>query len=495
MKADIQDLGLLLASRYKLIVVETWDERRVLEVLGSLALQRGRKFVTWSAAKGLESPAHPAPMDAASPESADPLVALREVKADRTPTLYAFCDLHTFLETQPKLVRHVKEVAMEEGDHTPTLVLISHALTLPPELKRYATHFKPGFPEDDELRRMLQDETNRWSDEHHGAMVRADGQALPQILRHLRGLSHREARSLLRRIIWNDGALNAQDVPTLLATKFKLLDLEGALAFEGDIADPGEMGGMANLKQWLAQRKKPFLDAKPDLTPKGLLLTGVQGTGKSLTARIVAGSWGVPLLRFDMGRLYNKYYGESERNLRDALQMAEHMAPCVLWMDELEKGLAVADLDEGVSQRLLGTLLTWMAERSAPVFLLATSNEVLRLPAELLRKGRFDEVFFVDLPGFEARKEIYGIHLSRRGLPPHEFDLELLATLSEGYSGAEIEQVIINALYSSEARQERAEQVHLVQAVHDTVPLSVLMAERVEALRAWARDRAVQADV
>jgi SpoVK/Ycf46/Vps4 family AAA+-type ATPase len=225
-----------------------------------------------------------------------------------------------------------------------------------------------------------------------------------------------------------------------------------------------------------------------------VLLLGVQGAGKSLTARAVAGTWGLPLLRLDMAALYNKFIGETERNLRESLRSAELMAPCVLWLDEIEKGIGVGDSDEGTSRRVLGSLLTWMADQRGGVFIVATANEVSLLPPELLRKGRFDEVFFVDLPGEDVRGEVFRIHLRRRGVNPAGMDIEGLARLADGFSGAEIEQVVVSALYRAHAEKQALEASHIVVEIRATVPLSVTMSERVSALREWAAGRTVPAD-
>jgi len=254
------------------------------------------------------------------------------------------------------------------------------------------------------------------------------------------------------------------------------------------------VGGLANFKRWLAERQGAFLDGQGDDLPRGVMLVGVQGGGKSLAAKAVAGLWGLPLLRLDFACLYNKYFGETERNLREALTLAEQMAPCVLWMDEIEKGLATGDMDGGVSQRVLGTLLTWMAERSAPVFMVATANAIDRLPAELLRKGRFDELFFVDLPDLATRADIFRIHLTRRELQPDDMGLMVLAGASDGFSGAEIEQVVVSAVYAGQAQQRHVDQAMLLDCIRATSPLSVVMAERLDALREWAKGRTVQAD-
>ncbi|MGB7288736.1 MAG: AAA family ATPase, partial [Candidatus Macondimonas sp.] len=284
--------------------------------------------------------------------------------------------------------------------------------------------------------------------------MRSDRRNLERIIRNLRGLTEQDARRLVRTAIWDDGALTEDDLPKLNKAKFELLNLSGAVHFEFETAPLADLGGLERLKAWLAERQDAFLGrgASAGLPPpRGVLLLGVQGSGKSLAARAIAGIWGVPLLRLDMGTLYNKYYGESERNLRAALALAENMAPCVLWIDEIEKGLATGGDDGGTSRRMLGTLLTWLAERTAPVFLAATANDIQQLPPELMRKGRMDEIFFVDLPETSAREAIFVIHLRKRQLDPGRFDHAALARLSEGFSGAEIEQAVVSACYGAAA--------------------------------------------
>jgi SpoVK/Ycf46/Vps4 family AAA+-type ATPase len=258
-----------------------------------------------------------------------------------------------------------------------------------------------------------------------------------------------------------------------------------------------DVAGLANLKRWLGERKDVFLADAPTPgldPPKGVLLLGVQGGGKSLAAKSIAGAWGVPLLRLDFATLYNKYYGETERNLRESLRTAAVMAPCVLWIDEIEKGLASEGDDGGPGKRILGTLLVWMAERKDKVFLAATANDIESLPPELLRKGRFDEIFFVDLPGAEVRAAIFAIHLRKRGQDPARFDLPALAQAATGFSGAEIEQAVVSALYAANASGAPPTTESIERVIAGTRPLSVVMAEKVARLRAWASERTVPAD-
>lgn len=493
MKNDIHDLGLVLDSKVKLIVIESWDEPRVLETLTSLAIKKNLGLHTWSVTEGIQRLGFGGDSLGDQPTQ-EPEAALKLVKHDPQANLYVFCDLHPFLADSPRLVRLLKEIAMAEGNQRPTLVLVSHALKLPAEVQRYAARFSLALPSEDELLAIVRDEAARWSERNRGARVRTDNRTLQQVVKNLRGLSHGEARLLARNLIVDDGAITQEDLPELNKTKFQLLDLEGVLSFESDTARFAEVGGLANLKRWLGERQGSFLDAKRVDAPRGMLLVGVQGAGKSLAAKAVAGLWGLPLLRLDFGSLYNKFFGETERNLREALRLAEQMAPCVLWMDEIEKGIASGDQDGGVSQRVLGTLLTWMAERTAPVFTVATANAIERLPPELVRKGRFDEVFFVDLPETPVREEIFRIHLKRRDLDPALFDLAQLATASAGYSGAEIEQAVVSAVYAAQARQQAVDQPLLLATLQGSVPLSMLMAEQLAALRAWAKGRTVSAD-
>ena len=491
MKNDIHDLALVLESRLRLVAIESWDERRVLETLTGLAIARGLGLQLWSVTEGLRRLAFGGEaLDEG--ESCAPEVALKRVKHDPQAGLYVFCDLHPFLG-EPQVVRLIKEIAMAEGPSAPTLVLVSHALKLPAEVQRHAARFSLSLPSEEELLNIVRDEASRWSERNRGARVRTDNRTLQQVVKNLRGLSHAEARGLAHSLICDDGAITQEDLPELNRKKFELLDMQGVLGFEYETARFADVGGLHNFKRWLGERQAAFIAGSQADMPRGVMLVGVQGGGKSMAAKAVAGLWGLPLLRLDFACLYNKFFGETERNLREALKLAEQMAPCVLWMDELEKGLATGEMDGGVSQRILGTLLTWMAERKAPVFMVATANAVDRLPAELLRKGRFDELFFVDLPDAAVRADIFRIHLQRRELDAGLFDLAELALACEGFSGAEIEQVVVSAVYASQAQSREPDQQVLLDCIRATSPLSVVMAEAQGKLRAWASGRTVRA--
>ena len=342
---------------------------------------------------------------------------------------------------------------------------------------------------------LIREEAGHWSRAHRGSKVKTDKQTLDTILRQLGGLTEVDARRIIRNVIHDDGAINGDDFARVTQGRYQLLESSGALSVEFDTADFDAVGGLRNLKRWISLRRTAFLepDGQPD-TPRGILLTGVQGGGKSLAARAVAGMWQLPLLRLDFGTLYNRFFGETERNLREALQAAEAMAPCVLWIDEIEKAIASGDYDSGTSRRILGNLLTWMAERKAPVFIVATANAIEQLPPELIRKGRLDEIFFVDLPDAPTRAEIFAIHLRSRGLKAADFDLIELANLTEGFSGAEIEQAVVAGHYLAREQQTLLDSGHLRMEIEQTRPLSQVMAERIERLRAWASGRTVAAD-
>ncbi len=325
--------------------------------------------------------------------------------------------------------------------------------------------------------------------------VKTDNTTLQQLVKNLQGVSYSEVRRLARGAIVDDGAITSDDIPSVNKAKFDLMDMDGVLSFEYDTTKFSDVGGLNNLKRWLSERKPAFNgEGEHSLqAPKGIMLLGVQGGGKSLAAKAVSGVWGVPLLRLDFGTLYNKFFGETERNLREALKLAELMSPCVLWIDEIEKGLGQDSNDQGISKRILGTLLTWMAENTHPVFIVATANNVSALPPELIRKGRIDEVFFVDLPDKTVRQEIFEIHLSKRALDSKQFNIHTLATLSEGFSGAEIEQAIVAARYAAQAQEIEVNETHILNEITSTQPLSVLMSEKLNELRTWANDRTVKA--
>jgi len=433
---------------------------------------------------------------------------LQRIKGGAESGFYVLCDFHHWLDEHPKNIRLLKDIAQKNTSGAITVILLSHSLALPPELSRHSARFKMSLPDDKQILSIIREEAKQWGVRNSDQKVKTDNETLQKLVGNLKGLPQGDIRHLVRGAIVDDGAITESDIPEVNQAKFKLMELDGILSYEYDTEQFAAVGGMDNLKNWLDIRRGAFngnsggSNNNGSVTnidsPKGILLLGVQGGGKSLAAKSVAGMWNVPLLRLDLGALYNKFHGETERNLRDSLAMAEKMAPCVLWMDEIEKGLSTDNSDSGTSQRVLGTLLTWLAEKQAPVFVVATSNDISKLPPELIRKGRLDELFFVDLPDEKTREIIFKIHLEKRELDISHFDLAELVQVADGFTGAEIEQAIVSAVYSGlsddsyseeSSAQKAVTQVSLVQELRSTAPLSVVMAERLSALRQWADER------
>lgn len=502
--SDRGDLELLLQSHIPLLTIDTHEEPRAVRLLAACAGRLGKRVQLWSITDGLRALPYPSPSANLSDElrlagdagagaagTHEPPAALRRIKAELSATIFILLDFHAHLD-DPVIVRLIKEIALNFSVREHHLVFVSHHIELPAELSRLSARFDLKLPSADELRTLINEEAELWKLKN-GERVRAEKPAVQQLVNNLLGLTLSDAAMLIRKAIRDDGAILSSDIPPVVKAKYTLLGNDGALSFEHDTATLVDVGGLERLKQWLQTRHKAFVNGADLDAPKGVLLVGVQGGGKSLAAKAVAGVWGVPLLRLDFGALYNKFFGETEKNMREALKTASAMAPCVLWVDEIEKGVATGDNDGGTSRRVLATLLTWMAENRSRVFIVATANDIQHLPPELVRKGRMDEIFFVDLPDADTRAQIYGIHLRKRGLDPASFDLPTLAQASEGFSGAEIEQSVVAARYAVYGEGELST-AHVLAEIAQTKPLSVVMADRIQALRTWAAERTVPAD-
>ncbi len=491
------DLEIILRSRTPIIIIETRDEARILEILQSISisgsLDEYMPLFRWTVTDGLQRidiVLEPQPLNS------DPSDVLKHIRAVAKPGIYVLLDFHPFLE-DPVHVRLIKDICIRYREIARQIVLISHTVKLPSELESFSARFDMALPTEDERRKIIQRVADEWSRENPGSRVQADAKAYEMLIRNLAGLTYGDTEQLARNAIFVDGAITKSDLPGVMQAKYELLNRGGALQFEYDTARFNDVGGLTRLKEWLSQRKAVFrgdssaahLDA-----PKGILLLGVQGCGKSLAAKATAGIFGVPLLRLDFGAIYDKYHGETERKLRESLKTADVMSPCVLWIDEIEKGIAGRGGETGTTQRVLGTFLTWMAEKKSQVFVVATANDISSLPPELVRKGRFDEIFFVDLPKMKVRKSILAIHLTRRDQSLKNFKLEPLAAATAGFSGAEIEQAVVAAFYAAHAQNEDLNTGHILHEVDHTRPLSIVMQEQIHALRTWADGRTVPCD-
>ncbi|MCJ7554680.1 MAG: AAA family ATPase, partial [Ignavibacteriaceae bacterium] len=411
------------------------------------------------------------------------------------PGIFILMDFHPYLQND-RNVRLIKELASNAERLRQTLIFVSIQIELPNEIKHLSAQFDLSFPDIIKIKQFIIQLVQQWQKENPSQKIIVDETVIDAFINNLRGLSFSE----IKRITYNalaDNTISKEDIPEIAKAKYHLLNKDNVLYYEHDTSTFAEVGGLNNLKNWLEKRKLVFLsDTKDKIIdiPKGVLLLGVQGSGKSLAAKAVAGTWGIPLLRLDFGTLYNKFYGETERKIRESLKMADRMAPCVLWIDEIEKGLASESNDSGTSKRVLGTLLTWMSERKTFVFLVATANNIQNLPPELLRKGRMDEIFFVDLPDKSIRKIIFEIHLKKRGLNPADFDLDLISDKCPGFSGSEIEQVIVSGFYSTVGGYMQLSTEILLDEITKTKPLNVVMAENIAMMREWAKNRTVPAN-
>jgi AAA+ superfamily predicted ATPase len=500
---QVEALLSLLDTRTAITVIETHEERRVAALFEAVSKRTQREVWTWSVSRGLRV-AHGlklklldfAPETTADANTTRELpAALEQVGRMQEPALVVFLDVHPYL-SNPAVTRAFKELALQCETLSRQLVFVGHDIKLPEELAPLASRFEIEPMTIERVKALFGDELQRQRS-RSGKDVAGARSTLDSLLRHMIGMPESAVRHLVR-LTLGDGQITAADLAAVLSAKQASLGVAELLVFEQNLPPLDDVAGMAALKRWLALRRRPFLEpgASGLPPPRGVLLLGVQGAGKSLAAKAIAASWQVPLFRMDFGALFDKYQGESERKLREALKVAEAMQPCVLWMDEIEKGLAggSGDGDTGAGKRMLGTLLTWMQERRSSVFLVATANDIESLPPELMRKGRFDEIFFVDLPTPATREGILRIHLGRHRVAFDAAALQRLVVMSEGFSGAEIEAAVVAARYEAHALSKAADAALVAAEIARTRPLSVTRAETVRALRGWAAGRTVSAD-
>lgn len=488
-----KDLELLVRSRHQLIVIETTEESRVEELIHRVSVGLRMPLLTWSSTQGLRKRGQ-------SGHFADSLnmaSALDHAERFRQPAIFVFKDLHTYLH-EARVVRRVLDVKANFEGRDRCLIMLGANMELPPAIRQVAAEFVMPLPKEDELRKLAWRVLHDFSPSQPVSMG-LDRSELDQLIDTLKGMTLLQAERALCRAVADDLALTADDLPGVLEAKREVLQEQGVLEYVPVDISMSELGGLANLKDWLGKRRNALGEEAKEFglpPPRGVVLLGVQGCGKSLAAKAVAADWELPLLRMEAGRIYDKFIGESDKKLEQALRAAEHMAPCIMWIDEIEKAFAFsgsADSDGGLSQRIFGRLLSWLQEKQTAVFVVATCNDVQSLPPELMRKGRFDEIFFIDLPDAAERKQIFEVHISKRNREPAFFHLDALVAASEGFSGAEIEQAVVAALYTAFAAKAELDTETLLSELASTKPLSVTRAESVTALRTWADGRAVPA--
>lgn len=497
------EIEILIRARYPILYILSSEEHRVEEMVHGVANRREKKLFEWSCTMGLQ-PFGTSIQSRASrgASTADPLKALDHVVEQVEPAIFLFKDFHPWLgKNHPQVTRRLKEIALHLKNSFKTIVLVSPVFEMPPELEKEITLLNLPLPSREELEGLL-DQIVMDVEPFEHVRIELDDTARQRLLQAALGLTLTEAENVFARIIVRDQRLSGDDVDEVVREKQQIIRKSGLLEFCSSEEGPGDVGGLDSLKGWLVKRSQAFTQEARDFglpAPRGMLLLGTQGCGKSLVAKAVARLWQMPLLRFDMGRMFGSLVGSSEENVRRAIAVAESVSPTILWIDEIDKAFAgsqsSAISDGGTTARVFGTLLTWLSEKTAPVFVVATANDISHLPPELLRKGRLDEIFFVDLPNESERAAIFEIHLLRRGRDPGLFDLDALAQAGDGFSGAEIEQAIVSALYDAFHDGRDVEPEDVLAALQQSVPLSRTMQEQIARLRDWASGRARPATV
>jgi len=518
-------LTVLIDSSTPIVAMETVEEVRAVRMVRAACSALNLATFEWSVASGLMRSGSNVgdivlghPLETASQggfvpteaieqnakalyNSREPAQMLANLEGISLDAAFILKDLHRHMD-DPIVVRRLRDVGQRFSSNRRTVVLTAPKLEIPPELRSLVEIFDLPLPDRERLRQII-DETLARVSKTHTLQRKLDAAGLNNVAENLRGLTEEEAERAISQALVTRYALCPEIATDVLQTKKALLKRSEMLEFVEANDGMSSVGGLENLKQWLGQRKGAWEDAAREFgldPPRGVIILGVQGCGKSLCARAVAGEWKLPLVKFDTSAVYDKYIGETEKRIRKVFQVAEGLAPCVLWIDEMEKvfagsGADSASADAGVSARLLASFLSWMQERKSPVFVAATCNNVNVLPPELIRKGRFDDLFFVDLPNAADRKQIFAIQLERRKRTPADFDLEQAAAAARGYSGAEIDAAVQTALYAAYSEKKPLTTQSLVDALGQTVPLSTTRAEEIEALREWARTRAVPASM
>ena len=480
----VEELGLLLRARFTLMIVTTAEEDRAIRLILEQAEGASRPVLVWDIASGFVSPSN-GPV----PAAADPMTALDAVKALDGNHIVVLKDFHDFW-ADARIKRRLRNLAEELKFTRKSLVILTPIFDIPRELADDAVRITldgPNLSELDEILAGLESTPGLRND------LTPDGR--DRLLQAAIGLSANEALRSFSKAIVGDGVLNDDDVLAVTAEKQEIIKGSGALEYYPATTSAADVGGLETLKEWIRLRQRAFGQEAREYglpAPKGIALIGIPGTGKSLTAKAIGGMWRLPLIRLDIGAVFGSLVGESEERIRKALRLTEQIAPCVLWIDELEKALASGGGDGGTSQRVVGTILTWMQDKKAPVFVVATANDISSLPPELLRRGRFDEVFFLDLPTFDERTEIIKVHLRKRGRNPDDFDLAALANQSALYVGAEIEQALIDAMYASFNEEREVTTEDFSRALRSLVPLSRSQREQIDNLRLWLTEGRAQ---
>jgi ATP-dependent 26S proteasome regulatory subunit len=490
--AATDEIQVLIRAKYPILYIVSWEERRVEEAVNQVCRDLKRTLHVWSVTQGIKPPI-PRPGGAPRTSSLSPeLEILAQLHEAPEGSVFLLKDFHPYLKDY-RVVRLLRDLAARMRGRSQALILLAPSLILPQDLEKDVTVVEFPLPSGDDISAMLDQVTEAVKDNKNldttlTAVMRE------RVIKSAQGLTMDEIESVFARSLVEKKRF---DLDAILQEKKQIIRKSGLLEYYAPDSGIKDVGGLDLLKAWLDKRTKTFSDRARDFgipAPKGILLLGVQGCGKSLVAKAVAEHWNLPLLKLDVGRIFGSLVGQSEENIRKAIRTAESVAPCVLWADELEKGFAGAGAsgvsDSGTTARVFATFLTWMSEKTKPVFMIATANDVTALPPEMLRKGRFDEIFFVDLPDEGEREQVFTIHLNKRKRDLNTFNLKALAKATDGFSGAEIEQVVVGALYIAYDADRDLLQKDLISEAKAVVPLSVMMSEEIDELRTWAELRA-----
>lgn len=492
----VDELDLLIRSRYPVIYLISFEEEKVDKIINSVAFSskntQRKSLYVWSVTQGITDVTAGTKI---SSNTTDPLEALSFIeKCDAPAAIFLFKDFHPYL-SDSSIIRKVREIAQSLVNSYKTLIFVSPILKIPQELEKEIAVLDVPLPTLKELESKLDEltlEVNKT-----GLRINLASDDKESILQAALGLTLKEAENIFSKALVSNGYLTKDDLRLILSEKKQIVRKSGILEYNEAQENFNDVGGLNIFKEWIVKRKKIFSESAKEFGlpfPKGVLLLGVQGCGKSLCAKATSALFEQPLLRFDLGKVFSSLVGSSEENIRKGIQIAETVSPAVLWIDEIEKafsGVASSNLsDAGTTSRVFATFLTWLQEKQSSVFVIATANDIKILPPELMRKGRFDEIFFVDLPNFEERMEILKIHLTKRKQDINKFNLENLCKLLEDFSGAEIEQLIISAMYDAfyENKKTLSEEL-IIKNIKDTFPLSKTMEEDIKVLRNWAKGR------
>jgi SpoVK/Ycf46/Vps4 family AAA+-type ATPase len=481
-------VDVLIRARYPLIYITTWEEERVAVMLNALAVKAEKQLIIWSTTEGF-SDFSGRKIDG---EAVDPFAALTYITDYQRPAIFMLKDFHPFMK-DPVVIRKLRDLKIHLSNLKKTCILVSPVLEVPIELEKMINVVDFNFPTLELLDTVLEGiiEPLKLNPRVDVSLTEEEREA---VLKSALELTVDEAENVFAKSLVE---VKRFDPAIIIQEKEQIIRKSGILEYYHSNEHFDNIGGLEHLKEWLSIRNRGFTEKAREYGlpfPSGLMLIGIPGTGKSLTAQAVASLWKLPLLRFDVGKVFGGVVGESERNIRQAIKTAESVSPSILWIDEIEKGFAGVQssnlTDAGTTSRVFGTFITWLQEKKKPVFVIATANNVNQLPPELMRKGRFDEIFFLDLPSPKEREDIFSIHIKKRGREIEKFDIRTLVGLSKGYSGAEIEQTLITAMFDAFSDDREVETTDIMNALEDMVPLSRLMKEDITSLRTWAQARA-----